>query len=88
MDKHMNNEYMNTPERITRTVLGMGLMEVVLLVPGLSPAAIGMLTVIALYAVFTAIVGRDPHVGGRRVTGRTAAAAGYRDSGGARVAVA
>lgn len=60
MSTYHETEHMQTADRVTRGVLGMVLLEVILLVPGLSPTLIAVLAVAALYAVFTAIIARDP----------------------------
>jgi len=60
MSTYLENANVSIAERITRGVVGMGLVEVVLLVPALSPVAIAALSMISLYLVFTAIIARDP----------------------------
>lgn len=60
MMTYIEHDEMNTAERVTRVVMGMALLEVVLLVPTLSPVLIAVLTVAALYVVFTAIIASDP----------------------------
>jgi len=60
MMTYIEHDEMNTAERVTRAVMGMALLEVILLVPTLSPVLIAVLTVAALYVVFTAIIASDP----------------------------
>lgn len=60
MSTYLENANAGLAERITRGVVGMGLVEVVLLVPALSPVAIAVLSMISLYLVFTAIITGNP----------------------------
>src|SRR3569833_3312517 len=60
MMTYIEQDEMNTAERVTRAVMGLDLLEVILLVPTLSPVLIAVLTVEALYVDFTAIITNDP----------------------------
>lgn len=53
------NDNVNTTERFVRAFFGLILLEVILLVP-LSANVIAVLSVVALYMVFTAIMAWDP----------------------------
>src|SRR3569623_1538828 len=60
MMTYIEHDEMNTAERVTRAVMGMALLEVILLVPTLSLVLLAVLTVAALYVVFSAIIASDP----------------------------
>ncbi len=70
MTTYTEIENVGTAERVVRGVVGMGLLEAVLLVPALSPAMIALFSMVALYAVFTAIIGVDPFYAISRVVQR------------------
>src|SRR3569833_4240039 len=60
MMTYIEHDEMNTAERVTRAVMGIAVLEVIMLVPTLSPVLIAVLTVAALYVVFSAIIASDP----------------------------
>src|SRR3569832_2576694 len=60
MSTYFDNDNVGITERVTRGVLGLALIEVILLVPAVSPAVIAALSMISFYMVFTGIIAWDP----------------------------
>ena len=60
MKIYAQNGGMEFGEKVLRGGVGMIMIETVLLTPALSPALIAGFALVALYLVFTAIIGWDP----------------------------
>src|SRR3569623_544325 len=60
MSTYFDNDNVGISERVSRGVLGLALIEVILLVPAVSPAVIAALSMISFYMVFTGIIAWDP----------------------------
>jgi hypothetical protein len=60
MKTYAKNGNMEFGEQVLRGGVGMIMLETVLLTPALSPALIAGLAIVALYMVFTAIMGWEP----------------------------